>query len=122
MGQRWQSSSKSGTKGKVQKLQKASIFSGMENEKIKLLFDEIKQAEKNKELDKKSDDEMVEGSSDGEGDEDDLSPKQNDYLLQMIKGGKYKSISRSKLRNKSRPIRKTSEDLTAPEVRKERLE
>lgn len=32
-------------------------------------------------MEKKSDDEMSEGSSDGEGDEDDLSPAQANYLL-----------------------------------------
>lgn len=42
-----------------------SLFSSMENEKIIHLFEEIKQAEENKALERKSDDEMSEGSSDG---------------------------------------------------------
>lgn len=54
---------------------------------------------------------MSEGSSDGEGDEDDLSPAQANYLLEMIKGGKCRSVSRCKVRTKSRPsTRKTSEN------------
>lgn len=64
-------------------------------------------------MEKKSDDEMSEGSSDGEGDEDDLSPAQANYLLEMIKGGKCRSVSRCKVRTKSRSsTRKTSENIS----------
>lgn len=52
---------------------------------------------------------MSEGSSDNEGAEDDLSPAQTNYLLQVIKG-KCPSVSRCRMRTKNRPIRKTTED------------
>ncbi len=53
---------------------------------------------------------MSEGSSDNEGHEDDLSPAQANYLIQMIKGGKCGSVSRCKMRAKSKATRKTSEN------------
>ena len=49
-----------------------------------------------------SDDELSEGSSDGEGDENDLSAAQTNFLIDVIKGGKYKSVSRCKMRNKAK--------------------
>jgi len=54
---------------------------------------------------------MSEGSSDNEGNEDDLSPAQANYLIQMIKGGKCGSVSRCKMRLKSKVTRKTTEDI-----------
>jgi hypothetical protein len=89
-------------KGKATK-EKANIFSAMENEKIRHLFEEIKEAEGNKDKEKISDDELSEGSSDGEGEEDDLSPVQAQYLMQLIKGTKHRSVSRCKARSHSRP-------------------
>ena len=54
---------KSGMSAKVSS-ERTSIFSAMESEKIRHLFDEIKQAEENRGLEHMSDDEMSEGSSD----------------------------------------------------------
>ena len=47
-----------------------------------------------------SDDELSEGSSDLEGEENDLSAAQATYLVDIIKGGKCKSVSRCKMRGK----------------------
>ena len=54
-------------KGSPQKTsaERTSIFSAMESEKIKHLFDEIKKAEAKRGDDQLSDDDMSEGSSDG---------------------------------------------------------
>lgn len=82
----------------------------MENEKIRHLFEEIKQAEEKKVKEKNSDDEMSEGSSDNEGREDDLSPAQANYLFRMIKGGNCGSLDRCKMRVKSKTTRKTTEN------------
>lgn len=49
-----------------------------------------------------SDDEMSEGSSDGDGQENDLSPAQANYLIQIIKGGKCKSVSRCRMRPRAK--------------------
>ncbi len=58
-----------------------------------------------------SDDELSEGSSDGEGDENDLSAAQTSFLIDVIKGAKYKSVSRCKMRNKAKlEQHRTTED------------
>ena len=59
-----------------------------------------------------SDDDMSEGSSDGEGEDNDLSPEQASYLMDIIKKGKYESVSKCHTRHKSRnEHNRTSEDL-----------
>lgn len=66
---------------------------------------------------------MSEGSSDGEGAEEDLSPEQTNYIMQMIKGGKCGSMSRTSMRKKSKQSsRKTTEDHTEERTNKEESE
>ncbi len=49
------------------------------------------------EQDKCSDDEMSEGTSDGEGENDDLSKRQYSRLLNCVKNKKFKNIDKCKL-------------------------
>jgi hypothetical protein len=57
---------------------------------------------------------MSEGSSDLEGDENDLSAAQANFLIEMIKGGKCKSVSRCKMRTKIKiEQHRTTEDAAA---------
>lgn len=114
---------KGGSKKSPQKRERASIFSAMENEKIKHLFEEIRQAEEAKEREHVSDDDLSEGSSDGEGEENDLPAAQANYLAQLIKGSKCQSLSRCRMRTRSRPDQqRTTEDNYAPPVEQETLE
>ena len=66
------------------------MLSGIEDEEVKYLFEEIKIAEEKKKEEKVSDDEISEGSSDNEGKEDDLPAEKMQEIYKMIKKKKYK--------------------------------
>jgi hypothetical protein len=65
-----------------------------------MLFDEIKNADENKDFEKNSDDELSEGSSDGEDEQNDLSPAKASYLFQLIKGASFKTLSKCRLKSR----------------------
>jgi len=94
--------SKSSKKSPQKHHERVSIFSSMENDKLKHLFEEIKKAEEEKGLEKISDDEVSEGSSDKEDEDNDLSQAQATLLIDVIKGGKCGSVSRCKMRVKGK--------------------
>lgn len=56
--------------------------------RIKKIFEEIKKADEEKEINKNEEDDISEGSSDGEGQKDDLSPQKLNFLFQIIKNKK----------------------------------
>lgn len=66
------------------------------------------------ETEKCSDDELSEGSSDGEGDEDDLSKKQFSKLFSCIKNKKYKNVDKCRFspvkRTKTNELEEDEED------------
>ena len=66
----------------------AFVLPGIEDDKIKLLFEEIRAAEAHKRQAMVSDDEMSEGSSDQEDEAEDLTPSKLKFLYQIIKNRK----------------------------------
>lgn len=63
-------------------------MSGIEDEKIKKLFAEIKKIESEREVNRNEEDDISEGSSDGEGETDDLAQQKMKALYDVIKDKK----------------------------------
>ena len=61
-----------------------------EDKKLKALFEEIQKMEEEREFQKNSDDELSEGSSDGEDEKEDLPSSKIKQLFQIIKNKKNK--------------------------------